>query len=228
MTNKGAEEMIGLEYICGLYNKKHSALAEELGISRQVVNIWIKGKRPIGKKHIPKLVETFNIPEGYFQKEVDEIDKLKIQQIKHENEYIGFEDTYIDSETVEEVVFWCEDSNHESYRELLAYEIKVKELHKNLQQTINNELKSDDDEAHAEELQYESEKLIDVYTELVNIIQESPKSGKDMLRRIITGIRVYQGKDKSEDQLSKDIYRALRMDNERSEQKSIEYEEDWR
>lgn len=220
--------MIGLEYIVNLYDKQFKDVAEELLLSKQVVNGWIKGRYKISKKHIPKLSEMFKIPEEYFQRDVDEIDKLKIQQIKHENECTGFEDTYIDSETGEEVAFWCEDSNHESYRELLAYEIKVKELHKNLQQTINNELKSDDEEAHAEELQYESEKLVDVYTELVNIIQESPKSGRDMLRRIITGIRVYQGKYKSEDQLSKDICMALRMDNERSVKKSIEYEEDWK
>jgi len=78
--------MIGLEYVCGLYNKKYTNVAQELGISRQVVNIWIKGIKPIAKKHLPKLANMFNLSEEYFQKELTEIDKLKIQKIKLINE----------------------------------------------------------------------------------------------------------------------------------------------
>lgn len=60
--------MIGLEYILALYNINHSKLAEELGIKRQNINQWVKGKGKIPKKYIPILSKKFNIQEEYFQK----------------------------------------------------------------------------------------------------------------------------------------------------------------
>ena len=79
--------MIGLEYILALYNINHSKLAEELGIKRQNINQWTSGKSKIPKKYIPILSEKFdNIPEEYFQKEIADIDKIKIQRIKLDNE----------------------------------------------------------------------------------------------------------------------------------------------
>lgn len=74
--------MIGLEYILKLFEIPQQESAEELGVSKQVVNGWIKGRYNISKKHLPKLVEMFNIPEDYFQKELNDICKLKIQKIK--------------------------------------------------------------------------------------------------------------------------------------------------
>lgn len=79
--------MIGLEYILALYNVPHTELAKELGIARQNINLWIKGKGKIPEKHLPKLSEKFQIPEEYFQKELTKEDELKIQRIKVENEW---------------------------------------------------------------------------------------------------------------------------------------------
>jgi plasmid maintenance system antidote protein VapI len=74
--------MIGLEYILNLYNMEHQSLAEKLGIKKQDINLWIKGKQNISKKHLPLLSEMFGIDEQYFQKELDDIDKLMIQKEK--------------------------------------------------------------------------------------------------------------------------------------------------
>lgn len=79
--------MIGFEYICNLFNKKYINIAKELGITRQTINSWTSGKSKIPKKYIPILSEKFdNIPEEYFQKEIADIDKIKIQRIKLDNE----------------------------------------------------------------------------------------------------------------------------------------------
>ena len=220
--------MIGLEYILDIYNVMHQDLAETLGIKKQNINLWIKGKQNISKKYIPKLSEMFKIPEEYFQKDVDEVDKLKIQRIKHDNDYVEIVDTYIDRETGEEVAFRYEDFEHERYGNLLTYEIKVEELRKNLQQTIDNELESDDEYIHPDKLQDESEKLVNVYTEFVNIIKESPKAGREMLQRIITGIRMYQGKNESDDELSKDICSALKKEEKRGIEDILENEDEYR
>lgn len=92
-------KMIGLEYICGLYKKSYNSLAEELKISRQSINGWVKGLRKIPQKHIPRLSEIFKgIPQEYFQKELTDIEKIEIQKIKvlNEAQEIEYEDTFID------------------------------------------------------------------------------------------------------------------------------------
>ncbi|NRU52466.1 helix-turn-helix transcriptional regulator [Clostridium beijerinckii] len=75
--------MIGLEYICKINDKQYNDLAEELGIAKQNINLWIKGRsRNIPKKYLPQLTELFNVPNDYFQKELTELDKLKLQKLK--------------------------------------------------------------------------------------------------------------------------------------------------
>lgn len=74
--------MIGLEFILNLYNTPHNELANILGIKKQNINLWIKGKQRISKKYIPQMSKIFNIDEEYFQKDLDDLDKLVLQQIK--------------------------------------------------------------------------------------------------------------------------------------------------
>lgn len=74
--------MIGLEYILNLYNMEHQSLADKLGIKKQNINLWIKGKQNISKKYLPLLSEMFGIDEQYFQKELDDVDKLMVQKEK--------------------------------------------------------------------------------------------------------------------------------------------------
>lgn len=79
---KDVVKIIGFEYICELYKKSYNSIAEELGISRQSINGWIKGLRPIPKKHLPKLAEIFELPEEYFQKELLEDEKENVKRNK--------------------------------------------------------------------------------------------------------------------------------------------------
>lgn len=74
--------IIGLEYILALYDIQHIDLADYLGIKKQNINLWIKGKQKIPKKYIPILEEYFGINKDYFNKNIDEIDKLEIQKEK--------------------------------------------------------------------------------------------------------------------------------------------------
>jgi plasmid maintenance system antidote protein VapI len=74
--------MIGLEYILNLYGIQHQDLAEKLGIRKQNINLWIKGKQNVSKKYLPILSEMFGVAEEYFQKELNDIDKLIIQKEK--------------------------------------------------------------------------------------------------------------------------------------------------
>lgn len=61
---------------------QHIELAEILGIKKQNINLWIKGKQNIPKKYLPLLEKRFGISSEYFTKELTEIDKLEIQKEK--------------------------------------------------------------------------------------------------------------------------------------------------
>ncbi|PEI96183.1 transcriptional regulator [Bacillus pseudomycoides] len=74
--------MNGLEYILNLYNMQHVELADKLGIRKQNINLWIKGKQTIPKKYLPVLTDLFHLTEEYFTKQLSEIDKLEIQKEK--------------------------------------------------------------------------------------------------------------------------------------------------
>ena len=78
----GGEELIGLEFILNLYNMQYVELAEHLGIKKQNINMWIKRKQDIPKKHLPILEELFEIKSEFFSKELTEIEKLELQKEK--------------------------------------------------------------------------------------------------------------------------------------------------
>jgi len=61
---------------------QHIELAEHLGIKKQNINLWIKGKQNIPKKYLPILQELFHVDTSYFNKELTEIEKLEIQKEK--------------------------------------------------------------------------------------------------------------------------------------------------
>ncbi|WP_340865898.1 helix-turn-helix domain-containing protein [Bacillus sp. FSL K6-0273] len=82
----GGELLNGLEYILGLYNMQHIELAEKLGIRKQNINLWIKGKQNIPKKYLPVLEELFGLNSEYFIKELNEIERLEIQKEKLKRE----------------------------------------------------------------------------------------------------------------------------------------------
>ncbi len=61
---------------------QHMELAERLGIRKQNINLWIKGKQNIPKKYLPILVDIFGVEEEYFIKELSDVEKLEIQKEK--------------------------------------------------------------------------------------------------------------------------------------------------
>jgi transcriptional regulator with XRE-family HTH domain len=74
--------LIGLEFILNLFTIQHIELAEKLGIKKQNINMWVKGRQSIPKKYLPVLEELFGIDQFYFGHELTEIDKLELQKEK--------------------------------------------------------------------------------------------------------------------------------------------------
>jgi transcriptional regulator with XRE-family HTH domain len=61
---------------------QHIELAEKLGIKKQNINLWIKGKQNIPKKYLPILQGFFGVDGEYYNKELTEVEKLVIQKEK--------------------------------------------------------------------------------------------------------------------------------------------------
>lgn len=190
--------MIGLEFICKLYNKQFKDLADELGVSKQVINGWIKEKYKISKKHLPKLSEIFNLPEEVFQKELTDVEQIEIQQKKIRNELIEYEYQYpdIDQETGEEVIVYASQIDQEQEYEdnFLEFKKNIIKLHNNIDATISSKFRNgviDGDISLNADL-FDAERLLELYEEFVGIIKKG-KINRHTIEIILKGIKYYQG-----------------------------------
>ena len=211
--------MIGLEYICKLYDIEYKEVAKKLGISKQSINDWIKKRRPILKKHLVTLSELFdNIPEEYFQKEIDEVDKLKIQRIKSENNIQQVLNTYIDNITGEELgEEMVDDPNHLEHIEYLKYQIEIKDYEKRFEDYLKKVYNSKHFE---EESIYEANKSLKLFNDFLELAE----MGVDLrvIKNVLEGIRNYKSNESASSTLSKSVTHAI---NEYMEERAKESDE---
>ncbi|MBY0217883.1 helix-turn-helix transcriptional regulator [Paenibacillus illinoisensis] len=76
--------MLGLEYLVKQKKMSYTGLALELEVSPQTVHKWVKKKKPIPQNHLKRLVEIFDVNEGYIKNEltssmVEGVEKQKIK-----------------------------------------------------------------------------------------------------------------------------------------------------
>lgn len=76
------QHMICLEYILDLYHMSQTELADKLGIKKQNLTLWLKGKQDVSKKHLPAMEEIFGIPQEYFQKELTVARAIELQYLQ--------------------------------------------------------------------------------------------------------------------------------------------------
>ncbi|NQX66656.1 helix-turn-helix transcriptional regulator [Paenibacillus alba] len=72
--------MIGLEYVCQVFNKGNKEIGEKLNINPTNISSWFKGTREIPTKYLSELSKIFNgLSPEYFQKELTRVDEIKIR-----------------------------------------------------------------------------------------------------------------------------------------------------
>lgn len=190
--------MIGLEFICKLYNKQFKDLADELGVSKQVINGWIKGKYKISKKHLPKLAEIFNQSEEVFQKELTDVEQIEIQQKKIRNELVEYEYEYPDRdpETGEEVIVYGTQVDQEQQYEdnFLEFRKNIIKLHNKIDATISGKFRNGviDSDIRLNADFFDAERLLESYEMFAEIMKEG-KISQDTIEIILRGIKHYQG-----------------------------------
>lgn len=221
--------MIGLEYILALYDMPHTDLAKKLNISRQNINQWIKGKNKIPKKHLPSLSKIFNIPEEYFQKELNDIDKLKIQKKKIESEMVEFEyeDTIIDGNTGEEITITQTylDSEEQFYLEHISYEIDEKELYAKIKGTLDKCFR--DDEGSMDDGLCDAWTLLEDFQKFTDIMNKE-SINKNTIRKILRAIKLAYGKGFDSDEFVKKIMEAIKEEEDKNKKDWEEIKDLWK
>ncbi|MEK4245287.1 helix-turn-helix transcriptional regulator [Psychrobacillus sp. FSL K6-2684] len=134
--------MIGLEYIAKEFHMRLTDIANILGVTRKSISNWTKGWQTIPKKHLGKLSLYFGVPEHYFQKELNDIEKLEVHVAKLTKEDIRRQQI-------------GEEHQNEAIVRMLSNEIDIEEL----SISLRNEISSSDDK-------------LDVIRRVVHILQE--------------------------------------------------------
>lgn len=75
-----------IKYISSTFGISLSEVARELGVTPQTINDWMNGRRNIPQKRLEQLSAYFDLPEGYFQKELLNSERLEVQKKKLEQE----------------------------------------------------------------------------------------------------------------------------------------------
>lgn len=71
--------MLGLAYLLRFKNLEQTKLAEMLGIKKQNVNAWVKGKQKIPMKFLPVLAELLGVEQDLLSKELSVTEKTNLQ-----------------------------------------------------------------------------------------------------------------------------------------------------
>lgn len=166
--------MIGLEYLCSLKNMEFKDVANELGISKQAVSQWIKGKTKISKKHYQKLESMFNVSINYIIKELDDIDILNLQKMQLENNATEFlyTDTVYNTEENKKVDITKMYTNETEQAEIerMYFKIRTKEMLRDIEQYINLVAEDKENDYMNENID-KGIKLINMFNDLLNIIK---------------------------------------------------------
>ena len=162
----------GLEYILKLYDVQQKELADELGINKQNITLWIKEKQKISRKYLPVLAQRFDIPEKYFQKELTELDKNYIKRKKLnesvENGTVEGDNVVWDKNSQEYVTLkrkTCDSESLQSYQLLDVQEKEIKTIYKI--RSIMNDMKETDPFGRYIEKYKDNIELFDRYADIV-------------------------------------------------------------
>lgn len=210
--------MIGFEYICRLFGVQYKDIADELGISKQTINSWTSRRRKIPKKHILSLSKRFNIPENYFQKEIDRTDELMIESIKFKNGVKEIKREYVetDRETGKKIYGFTTDIDIEDMIGLskIDYENKkdkyIKNVEKSLDECFKHTNEYDDNGVAGLE---DANELLEFYDDFFYLVN-NPKVNKDTLKKILRAIKqCYIVKPLTTSDFEKDIINVIKKND---------------
>lgn len=215
--------MLGITYIRKLFNMSMEDLATKLNVSKQTISKWENNKIAISKERLQQLENSFDIPQEYFQKELNEIDRLIIQKMKMENEIveIEYEDTVVDEETGEEctVTRTYLDGVDEFYLQHITYEIKENELYENIKRTLGNCFNNDEDSRDGG--LNDAWNLLEDFQKFADIMNME-NVNRNTIRKILKAIYLSYRKGFDSDIFVKKIIKAIKEEEEKGRKQAEE------
>ncbi|MED4699560.1 helix-turn-helix transcriptional regulator [Lysinibacillus capsici] len=124
--------MGGLSLILREFNMTSKDLADVLGITRQSLNDWVRGKRNIPSVRLKEMIEFFNLTEEYFLKDEDEYTEVERLEVK--KSYLKKTNKLINDPTISPYRFW---SNQNEIDRIFAL-IENKKLLLRIEALISN------------------------------------------------------------------------------------------
>lgn len=212
--------MIGLYFIRKLYNMSMDELAHNLNITKQTVSKWEKRKIPISDKRLNQLSNLFNIQEKYFQKELNEIDELEIQNIKLNNELKNseyeFEDTITDPDTGEEIIVPQISIDEGALFDfsLNSYNLNQKKLLIAIKDSMDRQFEENNDEYRDYGLGHANE-ILELYERFLKLVNNTDIDN-NTIKRVLMGVQLAYGKIFDSEKFVRKIAKDIKEYNKES------------
>lgn len=214
--------MIGLEYIINLSKISQREVADTLGIKKQNIDAWISGKRKIPEKHLSKLVEIFKIPKDFFQKELDKIDKIEVQNMIDSDNSIEYEDTVINENgEITKIRKVLDNGIDIDGLRLGEFEKEIILTNVEIKQTIDKKVNESDGLSVSEKVN-EGKYVLDLYRKLTKAIDKGVVR-LDVINDMLDGILDY---DEIEDKKPKRSSYTKKVTRNIDKEQLKRYEED--
>ncbi|ADK14725.1 Helix-turn-helix domain protein [Clostridium ljungdahlii DSM 13528] len=212
--------MIGLYFIRKLYNMSMDELAHNLNITKQTVSKWEKRKIPISDKRLNQLSKIFNIPQKYFQKELDEIDRMEIQNIKLNSELKNYEyqyeDTITDPDTGEEITVTQTSIDEGALFDfsLNSYNLNQKKLLIAIKDSMDRQFEENNDEYRDYGLGNANE-ILELYERFLKLVNNADIDN-NTIKRVLMGVQLAYGKIFDSEKFVRKIAKDIKEYNKES------------
>jgi transcriptional regulator with XRE-family HTH domain len=195
-------------------------LAHNLNITKQTVSKWEKRKIPISDKRLNQLSNLFNIQEKYFQKELNEIDELEIQNIKLNNELKNseyeFEDTITDPDTGEEIIVPQISIDEGALFDfsLNSYNLNQKKLLIAIKDSMDRQFEENNDEYRDYGLGHANE-ILELYERFLKLVNNTDIDN-NTIKRVLMGVQLAYGKIFDSEKFVRKIAKDIKEYNKES------------
>ncbi|WP_406542430.1 helix-turn-helix domain-containing protein [Clostridium ljungdahlii] len=212
--------MIGLYFIRKLYNMSMDELAHNLNITKQTVSKWEKRKIPISDKRLNQLSKIFNIPQKYFQKELDEIDRMEIQNIKLNSELKNYEYQYEDTitypDTGEEITVTQTSIDEGALFDfsLNSYNLNQKKLLIAIKDSMDRQFEENNDEYRDYGLGNANE-ILELYERFLKLVNNADIDN-NTIKRVLMGVQLAYGKIFDSEKFVRKIAKDIKEYNKES------------
>lgn len=187
--------MLGLEFIRTTFGDTTITLGEKLGISNVNISQWENGKKPIPEKRLDELHLLYDVPKGYFSKELSRLEQLIVEWVKIHKEWKASFHEYeapikfnSEGEPIEYTVFKdCDRGLTVKLKEIEA-DVKIEKVIEEIRNVIKSKYTVSDDSYDEFDYVNDKERNTDLVHKFTKIMKESDIN---FLEQILLAIEMF-------------------------------------